>query len=269
MTNPYPAPALQTLLAQVNHRWPNRSKASDGWIGDTAHSSRVSDHNPNDVGAVLARDYTRDGIDPYQLIEAAKRDPRTRYIIFDRVIYFVDDGFLPHPYNGPNAHEKHIHISVRHDWRYWNDPAPWPLTQAAVPLPELETDPMPDIRKYSRRVPQELSATEEETILLSDDGGTVSAKFGAQRFSTALHLALTGLPKGEEVQVRAVRTDASGKALGTYGTIEAVGTGGTSYAGFAWNDDLPAGQRLRFYIRAFREGVAIANARVTTLSWNL
>ena len=45
-----------TLRGQVNRRWPKRDKASDGWIGDRAHSERISDHNPNKAGVVHAID---------------------------------------------------------------------------------------------------------------------------------------------------------------------------------------------------------------------
>ena len=53
-----------TLRDQVNKRWPSRSKASDGWIGDSAHASRDgwgtngkgSYHNPDPKGVVHAID---------------------------------------------------------------------------------------------------------------------------------------------------------------------------------------------------------------------
>jgi len=44
------------LRDQVDKRWPKRSKRSDGWIGDSAHAARKSDHNPNKAGIVHAID---------------------------------------------------------------------------------------------------------------------------------------------------------------------------------------------------------------------
>jgi hypothetical protein len=38
--------AGQTLFSQINRRWPKRSKASDGWVGDASHAAGPSDHNP-------------------------------------------------------------------------------------------------------------------------------------------------------------------------------------------------------------------------------
>ena len=46
------APALVQLRQELNARWPGRSKASDGTIGDAAHKARVSEHNPDADGVV-------------------------------------------------------------------------------------------------------------------------------------------------------------------------------------------------------------------------
>ena len=54
------ARSLDTFGMQMDALWPNRSKVSDGTIGDTAHSHRKSDHNPNSAGVVTARDVTHD-----------------------------------------------------------------------------------------------------------------------------------------------------------------------------------------------------------------
>lgn len=57
-----------TLRDQVNKRWPSRDKASDGWIGDSAHAAREgwgtngrgSYHNPDPNGIVHAIDLDED-----------------------------------------------------------------------------------------------------------------------------------------------------------------------------------------------------------------
>ena len=61
------AKSLGLLAATVNAAAPNRSKASDGWIGDASHAARKSDHNPNRTpgdgipdGVVCALDITHD-----------------------------------------------------------------------------------------------------------------------------------------------------------------------------------------------------------------
>lgn len=107
------APALDRLRDEVNAKWPNRSKASDGTIGDAAHSSRTSDHNPNSRRSVNAIDITAKGIDTDTLIAAAKRHPSVRYIIFNRRIMNRDIGnFRSRYYNGSNPHTQHVHISL-------------------------------------------------------------------------------------------------------------------------------------------------------------
>src|SRR5688500_3284745 len=58
------AKSLLTLRDEVNQAAPQRSKASDGTIGDAAHCRRQSDHNPwvrdGNIGVVTAMDITDD-----------------------------------------------------------------------------------------------------------------------------------------------------------------------------------------------------------------
>lgn len=57
-----------TLRDQVNQKWPNRDKASDGWIGDSKHQAnegwgtngKGSYHNPDPNGIVHAIDLDED-----------------------------------------------------------------------------------------------------------------------------------------------------------------------------------------------------------------
>lgn len=107
------APALDQLRAEVNALWPNRSKASDGTIGDAAHSARTSDHNPNARRSVNAIDITVSGVDVQKIINAAKAHPSVRYIIFNRQIMNRDIGnFRARRYPGSNPHVAHVHISI-------------------------------------------------------------------------------------------------------------------------------------------------------------
>lgn len=126
------APSLVTLRNQVNARWPNRSKVSDGWIGDTSHSARKSDHNPDYSagGVVRALDITNAGINVEELIQAAIRDVRTAYVISRGLIYVRDNGFRPTRYTGANPHNQHVHISIRHAPQYASSTALWNFSGA-------------------------------------------------------------------------------------------------------------------------------------------
>src|SRR6187431_1563394 len=46
------AKALEELRGEVNAKWPNRDKSSDGSVGDLSHQARKSDPNPNSAGVV-------------------------------------------------------------------------------------------------------------------------------------------------------------------------------------------------------------------------
>ena len=130
------AKSLDVLRMQVNAKWPGRSRASDGTIGDPAHTSRISDHNVNDAGVVTALDITHDplhGPDARKLAEAlvASKDARIKYIISNGEI--VSGMGQEHPawvwrrYTGSNAHRSHMHISVRP--QHYDHEAAWQIGQ--------------------------------------------------------------------------------------------------------------------------------------------
>ena len=148
------AKALLQLRKQVNEQFPTRSKVADGTIGDEAHASRSSDHNPwvqdAGIGIVTGMDLTHDpanGLDSEQLAERlrAARDPRLKYVISNRKIASFDrEDFNWRPYAGKNAHNHHVHISVRPDRMHYDDESPWDLSSLgpAKPLEEHPTKVM-------------------------------------------------------------------------------------------------------------------------------
>lgn len=131
----YLAPSLANLRDEVNAKWPNRSKVSDGTIGDAAHSSRTSQHNPNERGSVNAIDITNDGIDVDYLIACAMRHPSTWYVISRGFIYSRTYGFTKRPFTGSNPHNHHVHISILSTKdAEWNETR-WLVTRGGFPLP--------------------------------------------------------------------------------------------------------------------------------------
>lgn len=118
-------PALIKLRHQIDDRWPERDKSSDGTIGDRKHADRRSDHNPDFYGIVRALDITNDpsgGCDAAKLAEALRlsRDPRIKYVIFNKRIFSSTvQPWIWRPYNGDSPHSKHVHISVGGDEADW------------------------------------------------------------------------------------------------------------------------------------------------------
>lgn len=139
------ARSLVTLRAQTNARFPNRNTASDGTVGDAAHQSRSSDHNPwYGPGIVTAVDITHDpavGLDMDVLTDQlqASRDRRIKYVIFNRWIMDSRAGQNPWKwvrYNGPNPHTKHMHVSVMAT-PLCDDPALWNLPLLGTTAPPV------------------------------------------------------------------------------------------------------------------------------------
>lgn len=139
-TNPRPAKALLVLRDQIDTRWPNRDKSSDGMLGDVRHQATKSDHNPNAAGVVTAIDITNDpahGPVARELAEdlLASRDPRIKYVISNRQICSsLVSPWVWRPYNGANAHEAHCHISVMDDPALYDSQLAWRFGMA-LPLP--------------------------------------------------------------------------------------------------------------------------------------
>lgn len=163
------ARSLETLLSQFNATYPRRSKASDGSIGDAAHASRTSDHNPwFGPGIVTARDFTHDpanGMDIDRLTDelAASRDNRIKYIIANAYILDSRPGNSPWKwvkYNGSNPHTKHFHLSVM-DNASCDDPRAWDLPsfrRAGTPAPAPNPTPTPGQRVLYLTTPNMVGA---------------------------------------------------------------------------------------------------------------
>lgn len=151
------AKSLDKLRSQINAKYPKRDKSSDGVIGDEAHASRSSDHNPwvkdGKTGVVTGMDITNDpknGMASNDLAEAllASRDPRIKYIISNARIGSGDAGPSPwvwRKYSGANAHRHHVHISVKPEKPAYDSVKPWSFEGKAVkfvePVATIEDPP--------------------------------------------------------------------------------------------------------------------------------
>lgn len=139
------AKSIKKLQMQVNAAFPNRSKASDGMIGDTAHCPGSSDHCPNivldGVGIVTAFDITHDpdnSCDMGVITEAIRtsKDTRIKYIIYNSRIcnsspQGSSEAWAWRPYGGSNPHSKHAHFSVLSSQAKYDDTTDWMLTTPA------------------------------------------------------------------------------------------------------------------------------------------
>lgn len=183
------ARSLVRLREQINAKWPNRNKLSDGTVGDLRHSKTASDHNPRTLdgqaNVVSALDITHDpknGVDCNMLTEATKDDPRVKYIIWNRRIYNASIKKAWRPYHGVNPHNKHAHWSVRPEKKHYDSTADWnlsvPVTSQPVPTPPVLTS----TEKLGVKPPVSTSMTVKEVqsalLSLGYAVGKVDGKLG-------------------------------------------------------------------------------------------
>lgn len=155
------APSLIACRIDVNVRWPNRDTGSDGWIGDPAHASRPSDHNPGARGLVHALDIDEDisGVDRedgkelFNWLDSLRiaKDPRIKYVIYEGRMFSSYATRYPawtwRPYTGVNLHTRHGHISIHSTISAETDTSTWFPASAPKPTPDdIEEDSMVIIR---------------------------------------------------------------------------------------------------------------------------
>ena len=116
--NPKLCAAGVQLRDQVDTWFPDRRTASDGWLGDSRHSARKSDHNPDGIWVraidIDSRLESSDSLAPYladQIRICGKTDKRISYVIHNGMIASRILNYKWRKYKGFNKHTKHIHIS--------------------------------------------------------------------------------------------------------------------------------------------------------------
>ena len=114
--------AAVQMREQIDDSFADRSRKSDGWIGNEKHQNTKSDHNPlPDTGEVCAIDVDAKLCDQTemsiylaeQIRVAAKTDKRISYIIHAGKIASAKSFWKFIKYRGINPHHRHIHISFK------------------------------------------------------------------------------------------------------------------------------------------------------------
>jgi len=129
--------AGKQLREQIDDAFGDRDRTSDGWVGDTRHAARPSDHNPDANGWVRAIDVDRDlsgkpkpdimpDLADQIRIAGKSGEKRIAYVIFDGRIASPRLNWRWRKYTGSNKHNHHCHISFTkegdEDGSYFNIP---------------------------------------------------------------------------------------------------------------------------------------------------
>lgn len=187
-------PCLVRLRSDFNALAPNRDRSSDGSIGDAAHQSSLSDHNPDETGNVPIRD--ADKINEVHAIDVdvdlrlfgvsmedvvqflldrcrSGAEKRLRYIIFNRRIWSANKGWREQRYTGANPHDHHAHFSASYETKHENDASSWEL-ETLMALSD-------DDRKWFAGQMAGTVKTELDAFAKRDPLATILARSGEQR----------------------------------------------------------------------------------------
>jgi hypothetical protein len=146
-------PCLVSLRTEFNRLSPGRDKASDGSIGDAAHQTEASDHNPDDTPGVATPYTDADNIPEVHAIDVdddlrksgwsmdkaleiiitrhrSGQDVRLQNVIYNRRIWSRSWGWTARAYTGASAHTEHAHFSARYTTAQESDTRPWGLLDA-------------------------------------------------------------------------------------------------------------------------------------------
>ncbi len=145
------APALLQLYDEINGRWPDRRRSTDGFIGDAAHFGGVEvgekpggEHVPTDDrgyyrenGVVRAGDFdtrrpdgSEFGDELVQLLIAdGKRRDRLAYVIYEGTIWSRNNNWRPARNSG---HDHWVHASLRNEVSSGGNTTPADVAAAAI-----------------------------------------------------------------------------------------------------------------------------------------
>ncbi|MEV6492406.1 hypothetical protein AB0M20_27855 [Actinoplanes sp. NPDC051633] len=144
-------PCLVSLRNEFNALAPRRDKSSDGSIGDAAHASSSSDHNPDETGATpyedsdsrnevhaidVDKDLRKAGWSMQKAVEIivtrhrSGQDNRLQNVIYNRYIWSRSWSWAARTYTGSNPHDKHAHFSARYTSTQENNTRAWGLLEA-------------------------------------------------------------------------------------------------------------------------------------------
>lgn len=185
------APALIRARDELSAVFPGRGRLSDGCCPSAAHTRQnpKSDHEPNAQGFARAYDFDEKiglpGPSPLQpLIAVLLADERTKYVIYEGVLYFPDGTT-----RDSSGHDLHLHLSIKNDATH--DTRPWGIASAFTTHEEDElmavADDIAHIKSQVDKIRSTGIFTEQRII---DLAAAEAAERDPQAFAAALADAL-------------------------------------------------------------------------------